>query len=218
MMLPDVSVIVTCYNYGRFLERCLRSLLNQEHVSRFSYEIVLVDDGSDDNTPLVVNKFTPLFENLKYVRNAKNQGLPNSCNIGITNSIGRYVVRVDADDWINRHFLFMLKFALDKNRGFQAFCCDYFEVDSLENNIRQVSWMEEEIACAIMYRKECLEDVGLYNESFQYREGHELKKRFLKQYQIGYLPIPLYHVRKHNNNRSNNEAVKEFDNKLTDLE
>jgi len=213
-MLPDVSIIVTCYNYGKYLERCLRSLLNQEHVARFSYEIVIVDDGSKDNTSLVVSKFQPLFENINYIRNAKNQGLPNSCNIGIHNSIGRYIVRVDADDWVNRHFLFMLKYALDKNRKYQAFCCDYFDVDNVENVQRQVSWMDEEIACAIMYRKECLEDVGLYNEQFRYREGHELKRRFLEKYNIGHIPMPLYYVRKHSNNRSNDEEIKEYDSRL----
>ncbi len=214
-MLPDVSVIVTSYNYGRFLERCLRSLLNQEHSKRFSYEIIIVDDCSEDNTGQVVRKFEPLFPNIKYIRNVKNQGLPHSCNVGINHSIGRYIVRVDADDYINRNCLFMLKYALDKNRLYQAFCCDYFEIDLFENNLRQVSFLDEEIACAIMYRKECLDEIGLYNEEFQYREGHELKKRFTEKYQIGHLPIPLYYARKHDQNRSKDlEQIKHYDQKL----
>lgn len=213
-MLPDISVIVTCYNYGRFLERCLRSICNQDHIGKFSFEVIVVDDASEDETMHVMHKFERMFDNIKYIRNVKNQGLPHSCNIGIANSIGRYIVRIDADDYINRNFLFLLKYALDKNRLCQAFCCDYFEVDQFENNIRQVDASEEEIACAVMYRKEYLEEVGLYDEEFKYREGHELKQRFTKKYKIGHLPIPLYYARKHGNNRSDNDEIKEYDKKL----
>ncbi len=215
-MLPDISVIVTCYNYGQYLERCLRSLFNQEHCNRFSSEVIIVDDNSSDtHTEKVCHKFEKRFPNLIVVRNPKNQGLAKSCNIGINVSSGRYIVRVDADDYVARHFLFMLKFALDKNRKFQAFACDYVEVNLYEEGIRQVSAAEEEIACAVMYRKEFLLDVGWYNEDFEYREGHELNKRFRTKYKIGYLPIPLYYARKHENNRSKNEhKIAEFDAKL----
>lgn len=218
-MLPDVSVIVTCFNYGRFLERCLRSIFNQEHNNRFSYEVVLVDDDSHDHTGAVVRKFENKFPNLLYIRNTSNRGLAASCNIAIGESSGRYVVRVDADDWVNRHFLFLLKYSLDKNRKHQAFCCDYFEVDAFERNLRQVEWLENEIACAVMYRKEFIEEVGLYNEKFEYREGHELSKRFRNKYSIGSLPVPLYYVRKHNGNRSNDvENIKKYDAQLGELD
>jgi len=214
-MLPDISVIVTAFNYGRYLERCLRSIFNQEHTNSFTYEVVLVDDCSTDGTEIISHKFKSAFDNLTIVRNIKNQGLAKCCNIGINASNGRYIVRVDADDYVSRHFLYFLKTVLDKNRKYQAFACDYYEVTIFEETIRHVSHSEEEIACAIMYRKEFLVDVGLYNEDFEYREGHELSKRFKTKYKIGYLPVPLYFVRKHEQNKSKNtKKIKEFDNKL----
>jgi glycosyltransferase involved in cell wall biosynthesis len=215
-MLPDVSVVITCYNYGRYLERCLRSVYNQEHTKRFSYEIIIVNDCSIDNTESIIRQFESKFDNLIYIYNIKNQGISRSCNSAIQSSNGRYIVRIDADDYVSRHFLFLLKFALDKNRRYQAFCCDYIEVDDFENNLRFVSPTEEQIACAVMYRKEYMIDVGLYDEEFEYREGHELNKRFRDKYEIGHLPIPLYFARKHDNNRSGNiEKISEYDQKLS---
>jgi len=214
-MLPDVSVIVTCFNYGKYLERCLRSLLNQELHNRLTYEVVIVDDCSSDESERVYHKFETKFDNVVVIRNIKNQGLAKSCNIGIGASNGRYIVRVDADDYVARLFLFMLKTALDKNRKYQAFRCDYVEVNEFEEAVSHMSPEEKEIACAVMYRKEFLLDVGLYNEEFEYREGHELNKRFRDKYKIGYLPIPLYFARKHESNRSkNSEKINEYDKKL----
>lgn len=218
-MLPDVSVIITCYNYGRYLERCLRSIYNQEHAKRFSYEIIIVNDCSTDNTESVVRQFENKFDNLIYICNVKNQGISQSCNNAIQSSNGRYIVRIDADDYVSRHFLFFLKFALDKNRSYQAFCCDYVEVDDFENNIRMVSPTDKQIACAVMYRKEYIVDVGLYDEEFEYREGHELNQRFRDKYKIGYIPIPLYFARKHENNRSSNlDKISEYDKILSEGE
>lgn len=214
-MLPDVSVIVTCYNYGKYLERCLRSLFNQNYADSFIHEVIIVDDCSTDQTPIIANKFASKFPTCIYYQNPRNAGLQHSCNTGINLSSGRYIVRVDADDYVSRHCLFMLKYALDKNRKYQAFACDYIEVDLFENMLRQVSFQEEQLACAIMYRREFLFDVGLYDPLFQYREGHELNKRFVEKYKIGYLPIPLYYARKHDLNRTINiEKIQEYNNKL----
>ncbi len=213
-MFPDISVIVTCYNYGKYLERCLRSIYNQIHNDSFSYEVLLVNDNSIDNTDSVMMKFIK-FDNFHYISNPKNRGIASSCNTAIQQSNGRYIVRVDADDYVSRHFLFLLKFALDKNRTYQAFCCDYTEVDIYENSIRNVSSTDEQIACATMYRKEFMIDVGLYDESFEYREGHELNNRFRKKYKIGHIPIPLYYVRKHDSNRSSDlNKLSEYDKKI----
>lgn len=215
MLLPDVSVIVTCYNYGKYLERCLRSLSNQEHSRRFSYEVVIVNDASSDDTERVATKFASKFDNFKVIHNIRNRGLPASCNIGIDNCDGRYIVRVDADDYVNRHFLWLLKIALDKNRKYQAFCCDYAECDEFEQVLREVNAAEEQIACAVMYRREFLHEAGLYNEAYEYREGHELRARFEQRYKVGHLPIPLYYARKHGSNRSEDkDSLKKFDSKI----
>jgi hypothetical protein len=66
-----------------------------------------------------------------------------------------------------------------------------------------------------MYSKDALINIGLYNEEFEMREGHDLKKRFLKKYTMGYLELPLYNYRMHINNRTKDlSVVKKYDEKL----
>ena len=62
--------------------------------------------------------------------------------------------------------------------------------------------IEEEIACGVMFRRECLYDIGLYNEKYRMREGHDLRRRFLKKFKIGHLELPLYKYRHHETNRT----------------
>ena len=71
--------------------------------------------------------------------------------------------------------------------------------------IKKVNCFEEEIACGLMFRKECLFEVGLYNNKFKMREGHDLRKRFEEKFSIGHLNIPLYKYRFHEKNRTKNK-------------
>jgi glycosyltransferase involved in cell wall biosynthesis len=100
----DISVIVTNFNYDRYLARCLRSLVAQS-LSSSNYEIVLVDDASTDNSLEVASTFK---EQIKIFRLTHNQGLASAANEGFRNSQGRLIVRVDADDYVHPEFLKVL--------------------------------------------------------------------------------------------------------------
>jgi len=89
---PDlISVIIPCYNHGAYLAQAIESILAQNHKS---VEIIVVDDGSTDNT----KKVAWGFEKVRYVYQA-NQGLSAARNTGITASTGNYIIFTDADDW-----------------------------------------------------------------------------------------------------------------------
>jgi glycosyltransferase involved in cell wall biosynthesis len=214
-MSYSVSTIICTHNHAKWLERCIRSLLNQEHISDHDHEIIVVDDFSDDSTDEVLQKFIN-FPNIKIIHNSENKGLPASINIGMRASTGRYLVRVDSDDYVQRNFIYMMKFFLDFNRHFQAVCVDYLVVSETEEVIRRGSGLQEEIACGVMFRRECLFDIGLYNEDFKMREGHELRKRFLDKFIMGYLELPLYKYRDHESNRTKNKDVLEIYDKRLD--
>jgi glycosyltransferase involved in cell wall biosynthesis len=210
---PDISVIVCTYNHGKWIERCLRSLYHQEFVKQEEYEIILVDDKSVDFTQKVLKNLKR--DNLRIFTNKKNLGLSNSINKAIKLSLGRYIVRVDSDDYVARNFLYLTKLFLNLNREFQAVAVDYYKVDNNEIFISKNNCMKEQIACGVMFRKECLFDIGLYNPKFKMREGHELRKRFEKKHLIGHLNLPLYKYRFHENNRSNNlKKISYYEKKL----
>jgi len=212
--IPDVSIIVCSYNHSRFLERCIRSLNHQIHIDQKSYEIIVVDDGSTDDTDRVLNNYSHI-PNLRIIKNEQNVGLPTSLNKAIKGARGRYVVRVDSDDYVARQFLYITMLFLDMNRQYQAVAVDYNIVDNFENSIRKVNCFEEEIACGVMFRTECLFEVGLYDENFKMREGHELRKRFIEKYKMARLEFPLYKYRNHDHNRTKNKSeVEQYDKKL----
>lgn len=90
MSQPLVSVIIPCYNHGRYLGEALESVLAQTWTN---VEVVVVDDGSDDDTAAVASRYPAA----RYVRQ-RNQGLSAARNAGATASAGDYLIFLDADD------------------------------------------------------------------------------------------------------------------------
>ena len=198
--IPEISIIICCYNHEKWIERCLRSILHQKNIKDSEYEVIIIDDNSSDNSFKIIKKFE--FSNFISLKNRKNIGLPSSINKGIRQAQGRYIVRVDSDDYVSRDFLYILKLFLDLNREYQAVAVDYYKVNDKEQILEKIDCFKNQIACGILFRKECLIDIGLYDKKFKMREGHELRKRFEKKFSIARLNIPLYKYRTHSNNRT----------------
>ena len=95
----DISIIVTSYNYGSYIERCIRSCLDQNYPSD-KFEVIVVDDKSTDQTLEIIEKFKA-NPNFRIIETPKNVGVAGASNVGVREAWGRYVIRVDADDFIN---------------------------------------------------------------------------------------------------------------------
>jgi len=201
-----VSVIVAAHDEERYIGRCIRSLVAQRF-ARSQYEIVVVADASTDRTSAILETFGA---DVRVIRNDKNLGLPASLNKAITSTHSKFVVRVDADDYVNAAFLDVLYLFLAENPGFDAAACDYLLVDDREEVLRRADAMKEPIACGIMFRTEQLIDIGLYDESFLRHEDRDLRVRFLDRYSIHHIPLPLYRYRRHDDNITNDVAAMNF--------
>lgn len=199
MKIPDVSVVITNYNYGKFLDRCIRSCLKQKHVN---CEIILVDDCSTDES---MQAILPFMNEITFLKTEVNSGVAAAANLGISNAKGRFVVRVDADDFIHDEMCFFLSRYLQMNRD--AFCvsCDYFTVDEHENKIERKYASVENVSCGVMYRKKLLIDAGCYNENMRHCEEEELRHRLGDFYKIHHLEMPLYRYRMHSHNKTRSE-------------
>jgi len=210
-MKPKISVIIPVFNQEKWIGRCLRSLMDQS-ISRNDYEIIVINDGSKDLSDYALNLF---HGEIILIKNENNQGLPNALNSGIRISNGDFIVRVDSDDFVNRHFLLILYEYLFWNEEIDAVACDYILVDDNEDVIEHKNCYNSPIGCGIMFKKEQLFEIGLYDEEYKINEERELKERFEKKYKIHRLGFPLYRYRKHKNNMTNNEeAVKYHEEKL----
>ena len=196
-----ISVIIPTFNQGEFLGRCLRSILNQ-NIGKNEYEIIVINDGSEDNTLKVLKIYE---KEIKILKNKKNKGLPYSINKGIKEAKGRFIVRLDSDDYVNRNFLYILKIFLEDNPDMDAVSCDYFIIDDKENVLTRKNSSENPIGCGIMFRLEHLINLGLYDEKFLVHEDKDLRLRFNEKYKIFRIPLPLYRYRKHHGNITNNK-------------
>lgn len=195
------SVIVATHNHSSFLGRCLRSIFSQ--VNSPDFEIIVIDDASIDNTPEILKGFS---SEITLLTNDENLGLPASLNLGIEESRGDYIVRVDSDDYVSRHFLNVLTLALDSNPTLDAVESDYIVFnDSDESGGTFCSALEEPIACGIMFRRESMFRAGLYSPEFLLHEDKEFRWRFESQHKIGHIPIPLYRYRRHSENITNDK-------------
>ena len=147
------SIIVTNYNYKKYLARCLRSCLGQ--VIEDEYEVILIDDNSNDGSDKIANEFIKI-QNFKYIKNKRNLGVAASANLGIKNAKGKYFVRVDADDFVSKFFLKNLIFFFTIKKNILGVACDYTYIDKYEKKIKHISAKSEPISCGILYDRKKL--------------------------------------------------------------
>src|SRR5207253_2318057 len=94
--MPNVSIIVPVYNNEKYLSECLDSLINQ---TLKDIEIILVNDGSNDNSLLICYEFGKIDGRIKVI-DKPNGGVSSARNTGLKLASGKYVGFVDSDDWI----------------------------------------------------------------------------------------------------------------------
>lgn len=94
----ELSIIIPVYNVELYIDTCLNSIFSQ-NIEESMFEVIVVDDGTPDNSMSVVNKYAKLHDNLKIITQ-ENQGLSVARNNGLNLAQGRYIWFVDSDDWL----------------------------------------------------------------------------------------------------------------------
>ena len=198
----DCSIIITNYNYGKYLSRCIRSAINQ-NFARESFEVLVVDDNSSkkDNSMQILNE---LSNNIKVIRNDKNMGLVKSCNMAVKMVSGTYTYFLDADDYLNENALLIPYLFLVNNKNHINACsCDYLEIDENENILQRRNGNAYPIRCGIMFKTDDMLKFGLYLDVP--REDIDLRNRFTKSGKFIYnISIPLYRYQQHGSSLTKN--------------
>lgn len=109
-----LSFIIPVYNAEEFLKECLDSILHQD-LSYDEYEIICINDGSTDGSFDILNEYDKAYDNIRVI-NQDNSGVSAARNIGINTASGEYLWFVDADDFIGRNILNMLKAFLNNSQ------------------------------------------------------------------------------------------------------
>lgn len=96
-----VSIIVPLYNVEKYVDKCVNSLLNQEHKN---IEIILVDDGSPDSSGIIADNLANTDDRILVIHQ-KNSGVSSARNAGIASANGEYLMFVDGDDWVDTDYV-----------------------------------------------------------------------------------------------------------------
>ncbi|WP_026488702.1 glycosyltransferase family 2 protein [Butyrivibrio sp. XBB1001] len=219
-----VSVIIATHNRAQYIARSIECILMQTWKN---IELLIIDDGSTDNTEEIVNSFND--QRIVYIKNETNKGVSYSRNRGIRASKGKYIVYQDDDDYcrldkIEKQVLFME--SQSKNVG-MAYCMTLnyawvLDGDLTKPVIRIPNFKDNKlgyqgfifprllrknfVACTSMIiKRECFDKVGLFDESLFAYEDWDMTLRISKEYDVGYIDEPLYDYYQRNKGLASNQ-------------
>lgn len=124
----DVSVIIPVYNTEKYLSACVDSILQQDHVS---LEIILVDDGSTDDSATICDNYMQKYDNIKAIH-IKNSGPATAKNEGLRLAQGNYIALTDSDDKMESLMLYKMVSAGYEHNA-DIICCNYKQIDEQGN-------------------------------------------------------------------------------------
>ena len=145
-----ISIIVPIYNSEKYLDKCISSIQNQ---TINEIEIILVNDGSTDNSKDICNYYSCIDKRIKVI-NIKNKGVSNARNTGIRNATGKYIMFVDSDDYVDPNWCEeMLKETQDNKDNFIV--CGYKILNRREKNKKiQYNLLDENKEVTRLYKND----------------------------------------------------------------
>jgi glycosyltransferase involved in cell wall biosynthesis len=108
-----ISVIIPVYGVEKYLDKCVLSIINQTYTN---LEIILIDDGSPDNCPVICDQYARQDSRIKVIHKI-NGGLSSARNVGLDIALGKYVTFIDSDDWVIEDYIDILVSAIKKTNS-----------------------------------------------------------------------------------------------------
>jgi len=200
-----VTIYTSSHNYAKYLPEALKSIESQ---SLKEWELLLFDDGSSDETAELMEQFAKRYpERVRFIQNAKSKGLRSCANRTIEEARGRFVIRLDADDYFDENALLVLASYLEHNSDVAMVYPNFTYVDEngrvLGVEMRKKLGEEDKIldlpahgACT-MVRRHILRKIGGYDEEHDTQDGYELSLKVKQRYKVGNVTTPLFFYRQH---------------------
>ena len=207
---PLVTVYITNYNYGRYIRQAIESVLNQ---TMQDFELLIIDDGSKDNSRDIIEEYAA--DTRVSIIYQENRGLNITNNVALKASQGKYIVRLDADDFLELDALKRMSDILEEDPELGLVFPNYYIIDASGNTVSEIKRHDfsTEVnildqpahgACT-MIRVDYLKDVGGYDETYTCQDGYELWVKFISKYKVTNTANTLFSYRRHSNNLTNNE-------------
>lgn len=111
MEIKKISVIIPVYNLSEYIDECIQSVINQSYTN---IEIIVVDDGSTDDSVKKISGYLNSYKNIKLIEK-DNGGVSSARNCGLDNASGDYIAFVDGDDWLDRKYFEEMMNRIEQN-------------------------------------------------------------------------------------------------------
>jgi len=208
--MPQTTVLIPTYNCGKYIKETITSILRQDYKD---YELLIIDDGSNDNTQEIVGNFTD--NRIIYLKNQKNLGIVKTLNKGIKLSKGEYIARMDADDIMlgNR-----LRDQIDflESRKDHGMVGGWYQIMDETGNLLdslRTTQNHDDIKLGLLFRNQFAHPAVTmrthlakkiqYKQDFLYTEDYDLWCRIAEITKVANLPKLYLSYRWYNNNTCN---------------
>ena len=206
--MATVDVIIPAFNAARTLPIAMQSVISQTFDD---WQILLVDDGSTDNTAQVVAPFLDRFgPKIRYIKQ-ENRGLPAARNTAIRASTAEFLALLDADDvWLPCRLAESVKILRERSQaglaygGITSIDQEGLPGETFEGNRRyaeghiapQIYMRKVDLPCpTITFRRKCVDEVGFFDETMRATEDRDLWLRIALRYEVAFVPRVLAYYR-----------------------
>ena len=196
--VADISIVIPTYNRCELLKRAVKSVLNQTIKTR---EIIIVDNGSTDNTYEMISS---LYPEITYIHE-KRKGVSIARNLGIKNSHSSWIAFLDSDDaWSPQKLEKQLFFTNNINKKYMLIHTDeiWYKNNKLKNQLKKhqksggdIFQKSLELCCispsSVFIKKEIFDDYGFFDEDLEVCEDYDMWIRITAKEEVGFLDKPL---------------------------
>ncbi len=215
----NLSIIIPTYNCEKYIEKCIKSIIEQKDDL---IEIIIINDGSTDNTLQICEEFAQKYNNIKLI-NQGNKGVSYSRNIGIQNASGKYIMFVDSDDYLVENSLEAVKQLLTED--IDVLRCSYIvngkkEMIFTKKTFNMYEFFQktnQNVVWGQAIKRELLNDIK-FNENIFYGEDVLFNCQLYNKCQnIKYTDIVLYNYRQSVDSVSKNYKNSKVKSKIENL-
>jgi glycosyltransferase involved in cell wall biosynthesis len=215
MYFPDITVIITNYNNGKYIGDCLISLIEQTFQN---FELIIIDEGSTDNSKEIINSYIPKFKNAHFINLSKNIGCVKVKKLGLEKSTGKYCCFVDSDDYLlnNAFEKVVTIFENDNYKNIGLIYTNAFKIDT-NNNILGIlnfakdgdSMLNDRVCFHLaIWKMESYNQLSEgFNSNFIFAHDIDLYMKLEEVSGVFFINEPLYCYRIHDNNSSIGSSI-----------
>jgi glycosyltransferase involved in cell wall biosynthesis len=213
---PTVSIVIPTYNRARSIGHSIKSVLNQTYQD---FEVIIVDDGSTDNTKEVVGNFND--ERVRYIRHEENKGEAAARNTGIKFAGGKYIAFQDSDDeWLPEKLAKQIELFKDVSPHIGVVYTGFLKKENSEKTYIPFCWVRQKEgdihkellkgnfigSPVVLIRKECFKKAGVFDERLRNLVDWEMWIRISKHYHFKCIDEPLVVAHYHSDNISDDKS------------